>query len=77
MSEHTPHQRIHYELGDSEEDQIKLFHDLRNLISPILIQSQLLMRYAETPESKSLEIKKSADAIDYCVRKIVKLLEQN
>lgn len=53
----------------------KLIHDLRNGLSPILMQAQLLSRYAETPGAEVAAIKKSADAIEQGVKAMDLLLD--
>lgn len=54
----------------------KLIHDLRNGLSPILMQAQLLLaQYAETPGEDAEMIKKSAEAIERSVKEMVKLLD--
>ena len=53
----------------------KLIHDLRNGLSPILMQAQLLSQYAEHAGSETEAIKKSAEAIERSVKEMVKLLD--
>jgi len=52
----------------------QLIHDLRNALSPILMQAQLLSQYAETPGTEADAIKKSADALEKNVKAMVTLL---
>lgn len=53
----------------------KLIHDLRNGLSPILMQAQLLSQYAESPSPEGAAIKKSANAIERSVRTMEQLLD--
>ncbi len=53
----------------------KLIHDLRNGLSSILMQAQLLLQYTETPGTGSAAIKKSAGAIAKSVKAMASLLE--
>ena len=52
----------------------KLIHDLRNGLAPILMQVQLLSKYAETPEADAEAIKNSAVSIERAVKEMVALL---
>ena len=60
-------------------DQItnKLIHDLRNGLSPILMQAQLLSQYAENPSEDAEAIKKAAEAIERSVKAMALLLDNN
>ena len=53
----------------------KLIHDLRNGLSQILMQAQLMSRYAETPGTEIAAIKKLADAIEQNVKAMALLLD--
>ena len=53
----------------------KLIHDLRNGLSPILMQAQLLLQYAETPSTEAGAIKKLAEAIEQSVKAMAILLD--
>lgn len=55
-------------------DDTKLIHDLRNCLSPILMQAQLLSHYAETAGSETEAIRKSVEVIERSVKDMVSLL---
>lgn len=53
----------------------KLIHDLRSGLSPILMQAQLLLHYAQTPTVDAETVKKSAGAIEQSAKEMAVLLE--
>ena len=69
--------RIKHEHGDFVGlfEYRKLIHDLRNSLSPILMQAQLLSQHAENAGSEAAAIKKSADAIERSVKEMANLLD--
>ncbi|MDP3941212.1 MAG: hypothetical protein Q8Q49_02780 [bacterium] len=77
MSEQIKNSTIKEEHGDfvGPFEYRKLIHDLRNGLSPILMQAQLLSQYVETPGIEVSTIKKSADAIEQSVRAMTILLD--
>ena len=78
MSEKISRSRIKKEVLDDFVDMVehrKLIHDLRNCLSPMLMQAQLLSQHAENADSEAVAIKKSAEAIERSVKEMVKLLE--
>ena len=53
----------------------KLIHDLRNGLSPILMQAQLLLIHTERKDLESGAIRESARAIERSVHEIINLLD--
>ena len=77
MSEQIVDSRIKEEHSDfiSLFEYKKLIHDLRNSLSPILMQAQLLSQHAENAGSEGEAIKNCAEAIERSVKTMAKLLD--
>lgn len=54
----------------------KLIHDLRNGLSPILMQAQLMAHYANNPVTEEDAIKELAVAIEQSVKAMAQMLEE-
>ncbi len=78
MSDQIQDSRTKAEYRDSRElfEHEKLIHDLRNCLSPILMQAQILSLHAATSGTEREAIKKSANVIERKVQEMVKLLDQ-
>lgn len=79
MSEHGGHSRSEEGSGKQSRllDHETLIHDVRNGLSAILMQAQLLSHYAETPAADVDAIKRSVSAIEQSVRAIVIVLDNS